>query len=114
LANQVGMKLSPFSRGVAVGTLNLVNLLKLARVADAHPSTVLRLAGKSDEADLIEAVYGSATETLTASERELLTAWRKLAPSSRDLVRELVQHLTHKGRGDSTQALALKKRGRST
>ena len=83
LANQIGMQLSPFTRGVALGKLNLVNLLKLARVADEHPSMVLRLAGKGAEADLIEAVYGSATEAITDSEREVLDHFRQLSQTAR-------------------------------
>jgi hypothetical protein len=84
LAAQIDMELSPFSRGVKLGTLNLVNLLKLAKVADEHPSTVLRLAGKSREADLIEEVYGSGHEVLTASEREMLAQWKAMRPRARD------------------------------
>jgi hypothetical protein len=84
LAAQIDMELSPFSRGVKLGTLNLVNLLKLAKAADEHPSTVLRLAGKSREADLIEEVYGSAHEVLTASEREMLARWKAMRPRARD------------------------------
>lgn len=82
LASKIGMELSPFSRGVAAGTLNLVNLLKLARVTDERPSVVLRLAGKGKEADLLEELYG-AGETISASEREVLDYWRQLTPTAR-------------------------------
>ena len=64
LANAIGLQLTPFTRGVAVGTFNVMNLLRLARAAEASPSMVLRLAGKGQEADLIEELYGSGRDAL--------------------------------------------------
>lgn len=93
LAAAIDMELSPFSRGIKLGTLNLVNLLKLAKAADEQPSIVLRLAGKGREADLIEEVYGSAQEALTASERELLEIWRGLTPRAREGLRLTLSEL---------------------
>lgn len=93
LAAQIGMKLSPFSRGVALGKLNLVNLLKLAKAADEQPSTVLRLAGKNREADLIEEVYGTSHEVLTSSDREILEMWRALTPRAREGLRLTMSEL---------------------
>lgn len=87
LAAKIDMALSPFSRGVRLGTLNLTNLLKLAKAADEYPSTVLRLAGKGREADLIEEVYGSTQEVLTASEREIVELWKALTPRAREGLR---------------------------
>jgi hypothetical protein len=89
------MQLSPFSRGVEAGTLNLVNLLKLAKVADEHPSIVLRMARKSAEADLLEALYGSGRDALAQSHRELIETWEAISPDLRPhlvaLLREVAQ-----------------------
>lgn len=93
LAAKIDMELSPFSRGVKLGTLNLVNLLKLAKAADEQPSTVLRLAGKNREADLIEEVYGTSHEVLTASDREILALWRTLTPRAREGLRLTMSEL---------------------
>lgn len=75
LAHRLGMRLTPFQRGVESGTFNIVNLLKLASIAGEHPSTVLRLAGKGDVADLIERLYDVSGEPLTESQREVLDLW---------------------------------------
>ena len=83
LARLVGMELSPFNRGVRAGTLNVTNLLKLAQVAEAHPSDVLRLAGKADEAALIEELYGNGREALTPSQRELVETWDAIPDDAR-------------------------------
>lgn len=93
LAAKLEMQLSPFTRGVALGKLNLVNLLKLAQAADEHPSIVLRLAGKAREAELLEAVYGAAHEVITASEREVLTHWRQVTPRAREGLRLTISEL---------------------
>lgn len=93
LAAKIDMELSPFSRGVKSGTLNLVNLLKLAKAADEQPSIVLRLAGKGEEADLIEEVYGSGDGALTVSEREMLDAWNALTPRAREGLRLTLSEL---------------------
>lgn len=94
LAHAIGMKLSPFTRGVAAGTLNLVNLLKLAKAAEAHPSMVLRLARKGKEADLLEELYGPGLETLTASQRELVALYGRITDAEdKETVRVLVRRL---------------------
>ena len=109
LAESIGMELSPFTRGVKAGTLNLVNLLKLARAAEEHPSTVLRLAGKAAEADLIEELYGSGHDALPRSHRELIEMWERLTPEQRaplfSLARELVAAPTHGPSSERTPAV---------
>jgi hypothetical protein len=91
LANALDMHLTVFSRGVATGTFSMVNLLKLAKVADEHPSKVLRLAGKSDEADLIEALYGTSEEFISPSQRELLAKWKKLSPTRQKILDDAIE-----------------------
>jgi plasmid maintenance system antidote protein VapI len=58
LAEAIGVALTTLSRGMELGTMGADTLLRLAHVTGRDPSDVLRLAGKSDWADLIEALYG--------------------------------------------------------
>lgn len=53
---------------------NVLHCLRLAAIARLDPSIVLREADHDEEADLIEALYGRAA--LSASDEELLAAWR--------------------------------------
>lgn len=85
LADALGMKLSPFTRGVKAGTLNLVNLLKLAKIAEEHPSVVLRLARKVEEAELLEQLYGSGRDALTPSQKDFLETWDELGRAAPDV-----------------------------
>lgn len=96
LAKAVGMELSPFTRGVSAGTLNVANLLKLAKVTEERPSTVLRLAGKEALAALIEEMYGS--DAISAAERTLLRRWRKLDREEREAFSILISDLAHEDR----------------
>jgi len=85
LASAIGMQLSPFTRGVAAGTLNLVNLLKLARVAEEAPAVVLKLAGKAAEAELLESLYGGpGRDTLTPAQREFIETWEHIPDEVRE------------------------------
>lgn len=49
LAKAIGMTLSGFSRGIKTGTLNVENLLKLAKVSERPAPDVFRIAGKEEE-----------------------------------------------------------------
>jgi hypothetical protein len=93
LATAIGMRVSPFTRGVAEGTFNVVNLLKLAQVTDEHPSKVLRLAGKAATADLIERLYGTGAGALTTSQRDLLDRWTRLEPGDHAAVEALIERI---------------------
>ena len=73
LGQALGISGTSVQRGMDTGTFSLENLLMLAKLADERPSVVLRMAGKKDEAELIESLYGPAT--LTPSQRELLAFW---------------------------------------
>jgi hypothetical protein len=92
LARQLGMQLSPFTRGVAAGTLNLVNLLKLAQVAEEHPSAVLRLAKKADVAELLEQLYGNGREALTPSQRAVIEDLAQIPDDVREHFVVLIRH----------------------
>ena len=93
LAGKVGMKLSPFTRGVRAGKLNLVNLLTLARVAEEQPSKVLRLAGKHREADIIEQAYGPQKPVTDPVLQDLLELWPTFTADEKTYVRSNVRML---------------------
>lgn len=78
VAERIGMSESGFIRGAKRGTLSAENLLALAESTDTPPSFVLRLAGKGALADAIERLYGPGTESLTATQRELLAMWDQI------------------------------------
>ena len=78
LASAVGLTESPFGRGVEAGSLGVDSLLRLAMAAEAHPSDVLRMAGKGEIADLIERLYGPGRDALTEPQRQLLELWARL------------------------------------
>jgi hypothetical protein len=73
-------------------TLSLENCLKLAETVNEPPSKVLTLAGKSEEAALIERLYGGARPYLSPTDRQLLAlspdAKRKLLTFVRELAPE--------------------------
>lgn len=73
LAEAIGVSLTQIGRGADAGKYSVVNLLKLAKVAEADPSWVLQLAGKGDIALLIEDLYGKST--LTPEQRAWLRAF---------------------------------------
>jgi hypothetical protein len=91
LAHSIGMELSPFTRGVRAGTLSLTNLLKLAKVAEAPPSDVLRMAKKTAEAALLEELYGSGRDALTQSRRTLIETWDEIPDDVRPHFEALLQ-----------------------
>lgn len=88
LAEAIGMSLSAMTRGVAErSTLGVENLLEAARIAEEHPSKVLRMAGKSRVAELIEQLYGPGVDSLKDSERVVIELWRRITdPKARDAI----------------------------
>lgn len=87
LAQAIGVSLTQIGRGANAGKYSVENLLKLAKVAAADPSTVLRLAGKGDVADLLEDLYGKST--LTPMQREWLKVLGETPESLRGLTMDL-------------------------
>lgn len=93
LAAAIGMELSPFTRGVSAGTLNLLNLLKLSKAAGEHPSKVLRLARKDYEAQLLEELYGTPNEApLSPAHRELIAVWDGIPSDVQEHFAVLLRH----------------------
>lgn len=95
IAALIGMSESGFSRGVKRGTLSLENLLDLARATEQHPSIVLRRAGKDRVAVLLEELYGSGRDALTASLRELIEIWEGIPDDVRVHLLVLLRHSRH-------------------
>jgi len=100
LAQALGMHLTPLTRGIEAGTFNLVNLLRLAKIANANPSTVLRMAQKGDEADLIESLYGKPT--LDPDDHDIIALWHAISdPDHRNAVRIVMGRLAAVNGGES-------------
>lgn len=76
-------------------SLDVLNCLKLAKLTGESPSRVLRVAGKSAIADLIEGLYGPSAPALSPSQRELLDEWDTLSQRSRESLRILMRELPH-------------------
>jgi hypothetical protein len=89
-ADAMAMTESGFLRGVRKGKLSLPNLLLLAEVAEAQPLDVLRLAGKTSEAELFQRTFGIGDQALTASQRQLLDQWARLEPADREVLEGLL------------------------
>ena len=93
-AEAIGITPSRFSRVLAgTYTLNVLNCLRLAHAAGRSPSVVLRAAGKSAIADLIEALYGPSATTTSPNEREILDLWQALTPRAREALRLTMSEL---------------------
>src|SRR4051812_2733653 len=80
LAKAIGMTLSGFSRGIKTGTLNVENLLKLAKVSERPAPELFRIAGKEEALLLIEELFPTHAGAPSAPERELLKRWARLSP----------------------------------
>lgn len=93
LADQVGMSLSAFVRGVEKGTLSIDNLLHLAEVVEEPASAVLRRADKSSTADLIEKLYGTGQKALKPSQLTLLDVWKDLEIDDKKAVLYLMKKM---------------------
>jgi hypothetical protein len=78
IAERLGVTESGMLRGAKAGSLSVENLLNLARLAEEHPSKVLRMGNKSDVADLIEQLYGPGREALTARQLEVLDLFEQV------------------------------------
>jgi plasmid maintenance system antidote protein VapI len=107
-AAAIGITPSRFSRVLAgIYKLNVRNCLRLAKATGRSPSLILRAAGKSEIADLIEAQYGASAITVTPKEREVLNVWNALTQRARE---GLWLTMTELPRGP---AKAAQKKGRS-
>jgi plasmid maintenance system antidote protein VapI len=104
LAKALHVTPSRLSRALNTGDfpLNVANCLRLAKVSGESATQILRAAGKSDIAELIESLYGAdRTRLLTATERELLDDFEKLTPRAREALHTLLADLLGKRREKS-------------
>lgn len=93
LAKAIGLtdsRLAKVLKGDA-GTLSTLSCLRLAKVAGISPSQVLRAAGKSDVATLIEDMYG--TTARPALEETNADQFLDLSEKGKSLLKSLVEEL---------------------
>lgn len=74
-------------------TLNVLNCLRLARAAGEPAPTLLRAAGKSEIADLLEELYGQATPAVPPDVAIALSRYQSLTPSKRRHIDESLKLL---------------------
>lgn len=70
------------------GSLSVLNCLRLAKVAKLSPSQILRAAGKSEIAALIEHMYGPTAQPPLAPDSATSTQWPE-----RELSAKATEHL---------------------
>lgn len=93
LAIALHMTESGLMRGVARGSLDLVNLLRLAELTDTPPLDLVRLANKTDLADLLERRFGTGATALSGGAYQLLAHWGELDPDDQRVVMQTVEYL---------------------
>lgn len=71
--------------------MEVVNCLRLAKVTGESPDRVLRLAKKSEIADLIQELYGRPS--LTGAQRALLDRWGVLKQPAKVGLEAVLQEL---------------------
>lgn len=81
------------------GSMEVGNLLRLADIAGEPPSKVLRLAGKAEEAELIERIYSVGVPPLSKSQRELLQTWERLPDQARQHFKLLMRDVERRDPG---------------
>jgi transcriptional regulator with XRE-family HTH domain len=91
LADALGISVARLNRALNKGDypLSAQNCLRLALVAGQPASVILRAAGKTDLADLIERLYGRSD--LTPMQREVLEEWALLPPEVQTVVLQLMR-----------------------
>lgn len=72
VAQLIGMSSGALGRAVKAGTLSFENLLILAFKSGEDPDTVLKLAGKAEQSELLQHLYGQAHQPLSEQDRRLL------------------------------------------
>jgi hypothetical protein len=102
VADQIGMSVSAFQRGVQNnGSLGVTALLRLAKWAGESPVTVLNLAGKRDAAALIDELMDPGYAPQSGPERELVGLWRNIKnPNAQQALYTLLRALAEEGRSE--------------
>lgn len=91
-AKAIGITPGRFSRLLrGEFSMEVVNCLRLAKVTGESPDRVLRLAKKSEIADLIQELYGRPS--LTGAQRALLDRWGVLKQPAKVGLEAVLQEL---------------------
>lgn len=92
VANAIGMTDSGFSRAVNdEGKLSIGGCLKLAVKLGDDPRRILRVAGRSDIARILDRIYHEGKSLrLTGREREMILSWRKMDVSPQAAVESII------------------------
>lgn len=87
--------------------LTLKQCLRLAARTHSLPVAILKLAGRPDEAELVESLWPRTREHLaiSQSEKELLTLWREMRIPDRHHVRALVTICVERARANTVGPL---------
>jgi len=85
-------------------SLDVENCLKLAKLTGESASRVLRLAGKSEIAELIEDLYGRTAPALSRGDREVLDEWDAMNAHDRQALRAVLQSLGARDKPHRTSA----------
>lgn len=87
--------LSRILSGKQAYTFSVNNCLRVARALHRPPAEVLRAAGKTEMAELLESLYeGAGRPTLTSAEDRLLTYFRSVPAESRQTILELARAIS--------------------
>lgn len=93
LAAKIGMTVSAFSRAVhEEGTFSLENCLRLADAFGDDPCVVLRIAGKLDQADLLQRLRREESALNPRALRHI-RAWKRISPEHQDYLTEITEGL---------------------
>jgi len=76
------------------GALSVLNCLRLAKVAHMSPSQILRAAGKSDIAALIEDMYGESAQPLLQADAAVKEWWPEMSPKAKELLRGFLDEVS--------------------
>lgn len=76
------------------GALSVLNCLKLAKVAEMSPSQILRAAGKSDIAVLIEDMYGASAQPMLSTDAAVREYWPDISPKAKELLRGFLSEVS--------------------
>jgi DNA-binding transcriptional regulator YdaS (Cro superfamily) len=116
LASQLGVTPTQVTRltkdgkdGEGESSTSIERCLMLARIARESPSAVLRAAGKSEVAVLIESLYGSARpvapfQPLASEDESCLKVWQQLTRRDRRIVMNLLESLAAEGASQKKRA----------
>lgn len=81
------------------GALSVLNCLRLAKVAGISPSQILRAAGKSEIAALIEDMYGETAQPHLEADAAK-EWWPEISPKAQELLRGFLAEVAAKPPGD--------------